>query len=306
MGRVWRRFAREGADLVGVEGCGRGLQPRMHPWFGVSLVRSSEVVTVESRREVVAQRNWIILIPPFQLHRLRPLDETAEGAVTLLLGDVHLKGLALPAQAALVTDPALGQKMATLIAQLQRPVQSVDPATTIRPLLEQLLARSTPLAAGRVRRTSPLAPVRTFLHAHVSEPVPTVDLARMIGLTECHLIRAFHYEFGLPPHAYHLRLRLAVACERLARGLAVASVAYECGFADQSHLSRKLKAVYGLTPGAWAASVTSLDWQPGAHMELTAASAPDSPAARLEQFRSRPKGGDFKDFECRVRGRRRL
>jgi len=247
----------------------------MHSWFSVTLVRSSEVVTVESRRDVVAERNWIVLIPPFRLHRLRPLDEAAEGAATLLLGGVHLKGLGLPAQAALVTDPALGEKVATLIAQLQRPVRSVEPATTMRPLLEQLLACSTPLAAGRVRRTSPLAPVRTFLQAHVSEPIPTVELARMIGLTECHLIRAFHYEFGLPPHAYHLRLRLAVACERLMRGLAVANVAYECGFADQSHLSRRLKEVYGLTPAAWAASVTCPDSQRDSHTELTAASALD-------------------------------
>jgi AraC-like DNA-binding protein len=231
------------------------------------------VVTVESRRDVVAERDWTVLIPPFQLHRLRPLDEAAEGAVTLLLGDVHLEGLGPPAQAALVTDPALGEKVATLIAQLQRPVRSAEHATTIRPLLEQLLACSTPLAAGRVRRTSPLAPVRDFLHAHVSEPVPTVELARMIGLTECHLIRAFHYEFGLPPHAYHLRLRLAVACERLTRGLAVASIAYECGFADQSHLSRKLKEVYGVTPAAWAASVTCPHSLRDSHTDFTAASA---------------------------------
>ena len=81
----------------------------------------------------------------------------------------------------------------------------------------------------------------------------------MSGLTECHLIRAFHLEFGLPPHAYHLRLRLAVAAELLSHGLSVSTVAYECGFADQSHLSRKFKEVYGLTPAVWgtAAARTS-------------------------------------------------
>jgi len=31
----------------------------------------------------------------------------------------------------------------------------------------------------------------------------------------------------------------------------LASVTYECGFADQSHLNGKFKAVYGLTPAAW-------------------------------------------------------
>ena len=32
-------------------------------------------------------------------------------------------------------------------------------------------------------------------------------------------------------------------------------MANECGFADQSHLSRKFKEVYGLTPGAWRTAV---------------------------------------------------
>ena len=57
------------------------------------------------------------------------------------------------------------------------------------------------------------------------------------------------------PHAYHMQLRLAQACEALATGLSVSTVAYECGFADQSHLSRKFKEAYGLTPAAWANAV---------------------------------------------------
>jgi AraC-like DNA-binding protein len=255
--RVWRPFPPEVADIVGVEDRGGEVQPRMLPWFGISLVRSPAMVTVESRRDVVADRNWVVLVPGFQLHGVRPIGGMAQSGVTLLLGGSHLKELKLPAEAALVTDPALGEKVAALIAQLQRPVLPMEQATMIRPLLEQLLARSTPLAGGRDRRTSPLASVRGFLKAHVSEPVSTEDLARVIGLSACHLIRSFHYEFGLPPHAYHLRLRLADACERLTRGLALASVAYECGFADQSHLGRKFKAVYGVTPAAWAAAVAS-------------------------------------------------
>ena len=100
---------------------------------------------------------------------------------------------------------------------------------------------------------------RDYLRAHVSEPVTITALAGMMGLAESHLIRAFHREFGLPPHAYHLRLRLAAACELLERGLSVSTVAFECGFADQSHLSRNFKAVYGLTPAAWTAAVADGD-----------------------------------------------
>jgi len=109
---------------------------------------------------------------------------------------------------------------------------------------------------GRQQGRRPL-PAGDVHAVAADEPVPVAALARLSGLTEWHLIRAFHQEFGLPPHAYHLRLRLAAAAELLAGGLSVSTAAYECGFADQSHLSRKFKEVYGLTPAAWATSVAA-------------------------------------------------
>lgn len=251
--RVWRPFPREVADIVGVEDYGKDLRLRMHPWFAVSLVRSPAVVTVESRRDVVAPRNSVVLIPPFQLYGLRAVGEPGEGAVTLLLGGTDLEGHGLPAQAGLATDPALGEQLAGLVSRLLPPVTSVEHAIATRSVLEQLLARSSPLAADRARRTRPLDPVRTYLKKNVNESVPTEDVARMSGLSASEVVRAFHYDFGLPPHAYHLRVRLAAACELLTRGVAIARVALECGFADQSHLNRWFKSVYGVTPATWAA-----------------------------------------------------
>jgi AraC-like DNA-binding protein len=245
-------FPRRLTDTVRVEDCGVDGLSRMHPWVGISLVRSPTLVSFESRRDLVADRNWIVLIPPFELHELRPQGEAAQGAVTLLLGGSQLEGLDIARLPALVTDPALGERVAAVVAHVQHGARSDEQATTIRSTLEQLLHCSIPIAPGRVPRFSRLTRVRTFLQTHVSEPVSIEDLARMSALSECHLISAFRYEFGLPPHAYHLRLRLASACEALARGMAVASVAYEYGFADQSHLSRKFKSVYGVSPAAWA------------------------------------------------------
>jgi AraC-like DNA-binding protein len=250
--RFCRPVARKVADIVRVEERGVDVQPRMHPWFGISLVRSTALISVESRRDIIADRNWIVLIPSFELHWLRALGDAAQGAVTLLLGGSCLAGLELPTLPALVTDPTFGERAAALIAQVQEG-RSAEQGTTIRSLLEQLLLCSIPLTPGNIRPT-PLARVRTFLQTNVNESVSTGELARMSVFSETHLIHAFHYEFGLPPHAYHLRRRLAAACEALAQGMAVASVAYEFGFADQSHLSRKFKAVYGVTPAAWAAA----------------------------------------------------
>src|SRR4051812_7343106 len=107
-------------------------------------------------------------------------------------------------------------------------------------------------AQPRSQRATPLGPVRDYLQAHLGESVSISVLVRLSGLTEFHLIRAFHRQFGLPPHAYHVRLRLARAAELLAGGMTVGHAAHACGFADQSHLSRKFKEVYGTTPLSWA------------------------------------------------------
>lgn len=111
-------------------------------------------------------------------------------------------------------------------------------------------------------RATPLGPIRDYLQANLGELVSIDALVRLSGLTEFHLIRAFRRQFGLPPHAYHVRLRLARAAELIAAGTTVGHAAHECGFADQSHLSRKFKEVYGTTPLSWASGArpsTSFD-----------------------------------------------
>jgi transcriptional regulator GlxA family with amidase domain len=113
------------------------------------------------------------------------------------------------------------------------------------------MQRGAPVRIARSIHATPLIPVRDYLRTHVEESVPIETLVRLSGLTEFHLIRSFHREFGLPPHAYHVRLKLARAREMLLSGATVVRTAFACGFADQSHLSRKFKEVYGLTPAMW-------------------------------------------------------
>jgi AraC-like DNA-binding protein len=224
--------------------------PRIHGRFAVTLLRSPAFVTVESSRALAVDRHQILLIPRSHLCALRAEGHGGPGPLTLLLRASDLEGLAIPDRPALVTDPECVAQLAALIEQWRRPVGLIGREAVPHSLLGRLFARAIPLDRARSTGRS-LAPARRYLHAHLGEVIPTAVLAEMLGLAESHFIRAFHLEFGLPPHAYHLRLRLAHAAELLSCGLSVATVASECGFADQSHLSRKFKEVYGLTPAAW-------------------------------------------------------
>ena len=191
---------------------------------------------LESRRSIHLQNDTALLVPAFHVYAVRSLDTAAPPGVTILL----------------VTRPDLVASTTELVAELSGEVRPIGGGSCVVSRVERLVAESERVAVARTSTVAtPLLPLRDYLRAHLSETVPTARLAEMSGLTESHLIRAFHHEFGLPPHSYHLRLRLAEASELLARGESVSSVAYDCGFADQSHLSRKFKEVYGIAPGAW-------------------------------------------------------
>jgi AraC-like DNA-binding protein len=111
--------------------------------------------------------------------------------------------------------------------------------------------------AAEERRPGPLseprgvAIAREYLHAHYREAVPLERLSALAGLSKYHLVRAFRAAVGVPPHTYQLRLRLTRSLLLLREGLPPSSIAYELGFADQSHYTRAFRAEFGTTPGAW-------------------------------------------------------
>ena len=115
------------------------------------------------------------------------------------------------------------------------------------------------LAVKCVQRRLPSSPLkldalrqaRDYLHDRLEGSVSTTDLARVAGLSRFQLTRQFQRAFGLPVHAYHLQIRLDEARRRLRCGQAIAAVAADLGFVDQSHLHRRFRARFGVTPAEW-------------------------------------------------------
>ena len=97
-----------------------------------------------------------------------------------------------------------------------------------------------------------LLAVRDWLDAHCSEAVRLTTLAQIAGCSPGLINRQFRQQFGLPPYEYLVQLRLGQAAQRLRESSqSLADIAYETGFADQSHLQRFFRRAYGTTPQAY-------------------------------------------------------
>ena len=115
---------------------------------------------------------------------------------------------------------------------------------------------STPPTPGHRHHCTRVAvTARDFMESHFAERIDLATLAAICGVSSFHLIRAFRREFGMPPHGYLKQLRVARALTLLRQGLRATSVAYRCGFSDQSHLTKNFRSVFGLPPGAYQRAV---------------------------------------------------
>jgi AraC-like DNA-binding protein len=94
--------------------------------------------------------------------------------------------------------------------------------------------------------------VRDYLNAHFAESVSLNYLAEIADLKPLRLLRVFQREMGLPPHAYLVQVRVKQSKALLGLGEAIAQVAIDTGFTDQSHLNRHFKRLVGITPKQYA------------------------------------------------------
>ncbi|MEN0074300.1 MAG: helix-turn-helix domain-containing protein, partial [Paracraurococcus sp.] len=82
---------------------------------------------------------------------------------------------------------------------------------------------------------------------------PVRRVAAQAGMSREGFTRRFARRHGMPPHAFWLMHRLNLARRLLRAGEGIAAAAAAAGFADQSHLGRCFRRVFGVTPGRYRA-----------------------------------------------------
>lgn len=184
-------------------------------------------------------RRWSYRMFYFDPQWLRPLLRT-DPATPGLLGFTGV-----------LRSPPATTILNRITALLDRPHPPADCEKTLGLLLVKLQRLLTAAVWAdnhhpSVRPT--LAQIRSCLETRCHEKISLRELSGWVGLSRYRLIRAFRREYGLTPHAYQLDQRIRQARELIRQGNPSTRVAYELGFADQSHFQRAFKARVAATP----------------------------------------------------------
>jgi AraC family transcriptional regulator len=105
-----------------------------------------------------------------------------------------------------------------------------------------------PVRMGRVH----LRKAIDFMRANLENSIDLSAIACVAGLSPSHFAHQFRTAIGVAPHQYLMRLRTERA-ERLLSDTdtPIATIAFDCGFANQEHLTRIFKRRCGITPAAY-------------------------------------------------------
>lgn len=88
-----------------------------------------------------------------------------------------------------------------------------------------------------------------YVRAHYREKLSVADMARVGGISVSSQERLFRRTFGLTPLMYLRKTRLNAACKLLREtGVGLSSIAVQCGFNDQTNMTRAFRLELKITP----------------------------------------------------------
>ncbi|WP_116137848.1 AraC family transcriptional regulator [Trinickia diaoshuihuensis] len=245
-----------------------------HDTFGVGLVVRGAQRSASGRGPVQAAAGDIITVNPGEVHDGSPFDERGRAWRMLyfeptLVHDVARElGAATPVSVELeqpvLRDAAFAARFergfaAAIGAEAALDRLACDEALYL--LIADLVRRHTTARSrarsgtmddafgARIRR------VKARIDDDPCKAVSLTDLADEAGLSRFQLLRGFARDTGLPPHAYLIQRRIALARRLIERGLPLAEAAAGAGFADQSHMTRAFARAFGITPSQYAGAV---------------------------------------------------
>lgn len=264
--RFWRDKRFRGMECMTATFLTHEFSPHAHDTFSIGAIENgSQISTIKGTTERTGPGH-LYLIDPGQIHDGAPGGDGYRYRMIYpdiaLLSEVieDMTGRAFHGTPSfpsfLPHDPKMAQAFQIAHRRLENGAGALEADEGMFSVLAELFSRhgSAIILPAETREKTAVYQAREYLNDNFDTDVGLEELAGMAGLSRAHLIRAFRREFHITPHAYLTDIRIRRARHLLRQGESPASVALECGFADQAHFTRHFKARTGVTPGQFRAA----------------------------------------------------
>ncbi len=146
-----------------------------------------------------------------------------------------------------------GGSPAWLAQRLYKEFHESDQASAlaIEGLTLEIMVEASRSFVKRCERAAPrwLKRAIEMLEARFAESLTLTEIATEVGVHPVHLARTFREQTGCTVGERLRQLRIEFACREISTfDVPLAEIAATAGFADQSHFSRTLKRLTGMTP----------------------------------------------------------
>jgi AraC-like DNA-binding protein/mannose-6-phosphate isomerase-like protein (cupin superfamily) len=257
----WRTHRHEDLECLSATFRTHVFPPHTHETYVIGTVLSGRNVYNISGTKVTAGPGQLCFVNPGEVHDAVPQDggytyRMIYPRVSLIKAIIE-QATGKPAgtpqfNGPVIQDERLAQRFLRAHSALETGVDALGADEALTSVLLDMVDRyAGGLRAAGIGAREPLAVRRAkdYLADHVEEQVELEALARAAGLSPFHLIRVFRKATGMTPYNWLIDHRVHLACNLLRGGMSATHAAAQCGFFDQSHLTRAFKSRLGVTPG---------------------------------------------------------
>lgn len=243
--------------------CTHRSEPHLHDTYTIAFMNSGTAAVKVRNGSCIWRPGNVFVANPYEVHEGSSVGELLEYEVFYPSVELVLEAAAVRKRDALLprfSNPLIDDRQVSLeLAEVLSAAtghschwQGMRSASTaIEESLIRFFRRHSHLLDVGMDRNDAAAVQNAcrIMQETLDSPICLSSLAAQVGFSRYYFIRLFRKVTGLAPNVYLRQLRLAKARRLICAGYLLADAAVESGFADQAHLTREYKRVFGMTPG---------------------------------------------------------